>query len=332
MDIFAWIEQELKPKVCTSEEFIYNDMDSQSSRCLPIIYEPFDIKKRAHWQDRGSLFDYLSSVGEKKLLDFGPGDGWPSLVVAPYVDEVVGVEGSRRRVEVCTENAERLGISNASFAYVEPGTVLPFEDNSFDGIMVATAIEQTPDPKDTLRQLFRVLQNGGRLRIAYEALSRYRGGQKQDLWLYPIDDQTCRLILYDRCIDRERVRQYGVTFAMDRQHMIRSFPQEGGSLSFNMVTIPLLKQACSAIIDTRMCTLTHPSGATLVSWLHDIGFREVNPSHSGAEFAGQLFDHLSEEHLPKDINAVDKMLQPLVRIVVQMPAPLSIDPMITAIK
>jgi len=332
MGIFRWIEQELKPKVCTSEEFIYNDMDSQSSRCLPVIYQPFDAADRAHWRDRGSLFDYLSSIEGKKLLDFGPGDGWPSLIVAPFVDEVIGVEGSHRRVEVCAENARRLGISNASFAYVAPGARLPFQDNSFDGVMAATSVEQTQDPKATLRELFRVLHQGGRLRMAYEALGEYRNGRERDIWLHPINDHTCRLILYDRQIDREQVQQYGVTFAMGQQEVIESFSSGGGSLWFDMITVPLLEKARSAIIDARLCSLIHPSGETLVSWLNDIGFREVIPSHSGAEFAGRLFDQHPVKHRPKDIKALDTMLQPLVRIVVQMAAPLSVDPMITAIK
>ena len=100
----------------------------------------------------------------------------------------------------------------------------------------------------------------------------------------------------------------------------------------NSISIPLLEKARLSIIDARFCILIHPSGETFVSWLNDIGFREVIPSHSGAEFAGQLFDRLPEKHHPKDIKALDTMLQPLVRIVIQMAAPLSVDPMITAIK
>jgi len=332
MDAFDWIEQVLNPKACTSEEFTYDDMDSQSDRSLPIIYQPFNAGQRAHWQDRGSLFDYLFSTQGKKLLDFGPGDGWPSLIVAPFVEEVVGVEGSGRRVEVCTENARRLGISNARFIYVEPGTPLPYPDNSFDGVMAASSVEQTPDPKTTLREFFRVLRPGGRVRIDYEALSRYRNGQEQEVWLWELSDHICRLMLYDRDIDRERARQYSVTFAMSGQEVTQLFAGDGRPLSFDMITIPLLEAARSAIIDARFCSLTHPSGPTLVSWLNEIGFREVVPSHSGAWFAGQLLDQLSQEHRPKDIKSVDDILRPVVKIAVEMAAPISTDPMITAVK
>ena len=334
MDVFDWIEKVLEPKPCTSEEFIYDDMDSQSGRSLPIIYQPFDAAKKSHWRDRGSLFDFLFSTdGEgKRLLDFGPGDGWPSLIVAPFVKEVVGVEGSHRRVEVCTENAKRLGISNARFIYVAPGAPLPFQDDSFDGIMAASSVEQTPNPKVTLQEFSRVLRPGGRLRIDYEALDIYRNGRERDTWLWQIDDHTCRLILFNRDIDREQVRQYGVTLAMTRQEVMKFFSKDGHTLSFDMITITLFKKIRSAIIDARFCSLIHPSGKTLVSWLKDIGFQKVIPSHSGSWFAGQLFDQFSEKERPKDVNAIDEMLRPLVKIVVQMVAPLEIAPMITAIK
>lgn len=129
-NIFDWIEQQLCPKTCTSEEFIYDDMDSQSGRVLPVIYQPFDANKRSHWGDRGLCLDYFFSTRGGRLLDFGPGDGWPSLIIAPLVNEVIGVEGSLRRVDVCTENAKRLGISNTEFIYVPPGDPLSFPDNS----------------------------------------------------------------------------------------------------------------------------------------------------------------------------------------------------------
>jgi len=332
VDVFEWIDQVLSPRSCTSEEFMYDDMDSQSGHGLPIIYQPFDVDQRSHWRDRGSLFDYLFSTAGSRLLDFGPGDGWPSLIVAPFVEQVVGVEGSRRRVQVCTDNAERLGISNARFIYVEPGVRLPFPDNSFDGVMAASSVEQTPDPEATLGEFFRVLRPGGRVRIGYEALSRYRNGEEREAWLWEVDHRSCRLMLYDRDIDGERARQYSLTFGMSGQEATELFAADEDPPSFDMITIPLLEKGRSAITDVRFCSLTHPSGQTLVSWLRNIGFSQVLPSHSGAWFAGELFDQLGQAHRPTDIEGVDHVVRPVVKIVVQMAAPTNMDPMITAVK
>jgi len=331
VDLFDWIERTLEPRLCTSVELMYDDMDSQSGWSLPVIYQPFDAGQRAHWMDRGALFDYLFSTQGGKLLDFGPGDGWPSLIVAPFVEEVVGVEGSHRRVEVCAENARRLGLSNVRFVYVEPGNPLPFEDDSFDGVMAASSVEQTPDPQSTLRELFRILHPGGHLRIGYESLDRYRGGLKREAWLLGIDGHTCRLILVDRDIDGERARQYGLTLAMPRGEVEQRLAR-GHPLSLEVITIPALEELRPAMVDVLFCPLVHPSGRTLTSWLKDIGFQEIAPSHSGAWFAGQLFDRLPEVYRPRGIEGVDAMLRPIVGVVVQMAAPMDTDPMITAVK
>ena len=60
-----------------------------------------------------------------------------------FAAEVVGVEGSKRRVSVCAENAKRLGAVNVQCVFVTPGTSLPFDDESFDGVMAASSVEQT---------------------------------------------------------------------------------------------------------------------------------------------------------------------------------------------
>jgi len=67
--VIDWIKKELKPQICNSVEFMYEEMDSQSGKCLPLIYTPFDANNRLHWCDRGYIFDYLfSTEGEGKTF------------------------------------------------------------------------------------------------------------------------------------------------------------------------------------------------------------------------------------------------------------------------
>lgn len=333
-DVLAWIDRVLDPTPCNSEQFLYDAMESQSDHSLPIIYQPFDAGSPMHWRDRGSAFDYLESTRAegKRVLDFGPGDGWPSLIVAPYVAEVVGVEGSHRRVQVCQENAARLGISNARFLYVEPGTRLPFEDESFDAAIAASSVEQSPDPKATLRELVRVLRPGGRLRMSYESLNTYRGDQERGAWLWPIDEHRCRLFIIDRDLEGERARQYGITFSMSGPALIDALAPGASELSFEAITISSLEKVRSSVTEAGVCTTVHPSGRTLLAWLHEIGFHELQPTHSGATFAGRLFAELQAAERPTDIGGIDALLRPLVRIIVGMSAPVQTDPMITAVK
>jgi SAM-dependent methyltransferase len=338
MDVIDWIEINLQPRACNSEEFFYDDMESQSDYGLPVIYQPFDAGQPGHWRDRGSMYDFLFATQSegKTVLDFGPGDGWPSLLLAPHLREVVGVDGSHRRVAECTRNARRLGLANARFLYVEPGCPLPFPDACFDGVTAASSIEQTPDPRATLQELYRVLRPGGRLRVSFEGLAGYRGRQERTADLEALGSGACRLTLYDRHIDQEVANMVQLAFSRPVQEIEAVLSPQGESLSWEQLDQPALETLRPLVSDARHCTLTHPSGATLLDWMQAIGFREARPTHSGAWFAGQLFEQLSAGSRPTDLAGVDALLRPLVKIVVGMVAPPLIggqwDALITAVK
>jgi SAM-dependent methyltransferase len=349
--VLDWIRGTLTLRPCNTDELLYEHMASQSGRCLPIIYQPFDVENPAHWMDRGSLFDYLRSTGGGRPPDFGPGDGWPSLILAPYVAEVVGVDGSQRRVAVCRENAARLRIENVRFEHVEPGAALPFGEGSFDSVTAASSVEQTPDPFATLRELYRVLRPGGRLRIDYESLSRYAGRSEREAWLLELAGGTrslgtsgsrrspsggslarCRLMIYDRDIEGERVVHYGLDLALTIARAETLLVPEGGEVSIEALDVEALERVRPHIVDAVTCTLTHPSGPTLARWLKEIGFEHVLPSHSGSRYARRLYGVLGPDRRPRDLESLDAYLGPVVEAVVDLAAPMEMDPMITAVK
>lgn len=315
-------------------------MESQSSESLPIIYQPFDANQKSHWKVRGCLLDFFLSTQAygKRVLDFGPGDGWPSLIMAPYVEEIIGVEGSKQRVEICTGNAEKLEIRNVQFVYVEPGSPLPFEDGSFDAVVAASSIEQSPNPRKTLEEFYRLLRPGGRMRLSYESFIGYRNGREQEAAITSIKGKKCKIILYDydRHIDEEKVDYYGTSLDFPPEKMRQFIERRTGSLSFTALSTDLLEKLRPHITDARICTLTHPSGTTMLRWVVEIGFGEAKPSYDGGSFAAHLFSVLEEKERPRTMNGIDSMLKPIVKVVIEMIAPLNAlsggDPMITAIK
>lgn len=123
MSIVSWLLDHLNCRECSSAEFMYDEMDSQSGRSLPVIYREFDLGNRTHWRDEGQILDFFCSLAHEspRVLDFGPGDGWPSLRLAPMAAEVVGVDASACRIEECRTNALDLGVANARFMHSAAG-------------------------------------------------------------------------------------------------------------------------------------------------------------------------------------------------------------------
>ncbi len=331
MTVFTWIERELHPRPCTSDEFIYDRMESQSGQSLPIIYSEFDPAIRMHWTDRGAILDFALSLGDGHILDFGPGDGWPSLPLAPFVRQITAIDSSLKRIQVCRENQIRLRIENVEFHHLYAGRPLPIDDASIDGIAAASSVEQAPDPEFVLREFHRVLKPGGPVRLYYEALWQYRG-LEQEIWLHEIDDTHVILILYDRDLEREQVVQYALDLSLSHADIVDHFNPGGKSVTCQYITADKLKAVIEKITDCRICITTQPSGKTFIRLLENIGFRGIRPSPAGYMIAGEIYDSLEPSKWPGTLPDVDRLLHESVQAALQRTAPIELDPPLTARK
>ncbi|MBM3318529.1 MAG: class I SAM-dependent methyltransferase [Candidatus Eisenbacteria bacterium] len=168
--ILEWISRSTRPRAADASTLRFERMASQSAAGMPGIHVPLDPRRPDHWRQRALIWDYVLSLeGAHRVLDIGPGDGWPSLLLAPHCSEVVGIEPGPRRTAACRDNAARLRVANARFEEMS-ACALGFRDASFDGVVAATSIEQTPEPAAALREAFRVLRPGGVLRMSFELL------------------------------------------------------------------------------------------------------------------------------------------------------------------
>jgi SAM-dependent methyltransferase len=336
-DAVDWIVANLELRPTNAAEFWYDRMESQSGWGLPIVHQPFDGRVDGHFVARGAILDYAIVAGPGRVLDFGPGDGWPSLLIAPLVDEVVGVDGSRRRVEVCRENADRLGIGNTHFVHVPPGQSLPFDDASFAGVTAASSIEQTPDPTATLKELHRILRPGGRLRMGYESLGYYADGREREIAVGDPGEYPMRILIFDRHIEEEYVQHYGLLLDLERAEVEELLSAGGRKPSYAGLTPAVLRGLSGHLADAVTYTTQHPSCRTLLRWLGEVGFQAARPTHDGGWFARRLFQRLPEACRSREMGDVDRLLRPLVEVVVTMEAPNRAirngwEPMITALK
>jgi SAM-dependent methyltransferase len=323
--LIGWIESHAALRQSNSAESWYDLMESQSGERLPVIFVPFDGTNRGGFATRGTILDYAAHTCGGRVLDFGPGDGWPSLLIAPMVEEVVGVDGSRKRVEVCTANASRLGLSNVSFVHYPPGQPLPFGDASFDAVVAGASIEQTPDAYATLREIHRVLKPGGRLRMHYESLEYYAGEMECEVTLEG-DESESDITVFDRDLRNEAVSHYVLLFGIPRAEAEEILARHGAEPTCAGLNTQALEELQRHITGGVTWRTRHPSCRTLLRWLPEIGFSEAKATYDGGWFAHRLFDALPASQRPRDMKEIDDLLRPLVEVVVTMNRPVIARP------
>ena len=332
MNIIKRIEKEFTPRNCSSDQFMYDYMESQSNQLLPIIYQPFDITKRSHWSDRGYILDYACSAGSGTILDYGPGDGWPSLPVASFARHIIGVDSSLKRIETCRENARRLQISNVEFVHVPAGQDLPFDNATFNGVMAASSIEQSPDPFTSLRELYRVLKPGGTLRMYYESLESYRGEKEKEPVVWETSRGSLRLDIYDRHIDDELAVLYGNEFKLKLPALKKLLDvTENACLDLELVEnkFDLIKPYINVVL---RCRLSQPSALTWSLWLKDVGFRKIKHTRSGGDYLYWIYAIINSGDRPDNLAAFDSRFKRSVQEIIEDEISPASNTMITAVK
>jgi SAM-dependent methyltransferase len=92
-------------------------------------------------------------------LDFGCADGgYVQEMLARGVERVDGVDVEADRIA----DARARNLTGAEFQVFE-GAVLPFADETFDGVFMNEVFEHVTDEAGSLNEIFRVLKPGGRL-------------------------------------------------------------------------------------------------------------------------------------------------------------------------
>jgi SAM-dependent methyltransferase len=88
---------------------------------------------------------------DAKLLDIGCGIGW----LANHFSDYTGIDYSVEALKRATALGRNVSLANVS----DP---LPYEDATFDGVVIKDLLEHVPDPVVVVREAARVLRPGGR--------------------------------------------------------------------------------------------------------------------------------------------------------------------------
>ncbi len=141
---------------------------------------PRQRKERTLWDKQAAGYDgrtlqmfeeaYAQSIDRTRaalapgdrVLEIGCGTGIIALGVAPEVMSVTGTDISPEMIAVARKKAETQGADNVIF-HVADGYDLPFEDASFDAVLIFNTLHVVKEPETLLSEARRLLKPGGPL-------------------------------------------------------------------------------------------------------------------------------------------------------------------------
>ena len=118
----------------------------------------------------------LNVRASEKILEvgFGPGVGIELLAEAAPLGRIAGIDPSKAMVrQASRRNAAAIGTGAVVLRH---GTVasMPFEDEAFDTVLAINSMQVWPDAAAGLREIRRVLAEGGRVALAFTPNSGQR--------------------------------------------------------------------------------------------------------------------------------------------------------------
>jgi ubiquinone/menaquinone biosynthesis C-methylase UbiE len=109
--------------------------------------------------------DVPRDVRDRLLLEIGSGRGGLATWLAEHASQpraVVAADFAASAVRMGRDHADETGVARLTWEVADIQT-LPHADESFDTVISCETIEHVPDPGTAVRELARVLKQGGRL-------------------------------------------------------------------------------------------------------------------------------------------------------------------------
>ena len=125
------------------------------------LYAP--IYKRAMQADQ-QIYDFMydripDRIRDKDVLEIATGPGLLAKHVAPAAKRMIATDYSDGMIAEAKKGAVP---ANLTFE-VADAMRLPYDDDSFDAVLIANALHIVPDPEQVLREIDRVLRPDGLL-------------------------------------------------------------------------------------------------------------------------------------------------------------------------
>lgn len=190
-----------------------------TNKLLPPVVHPFNLQNDkqltyAQWQyekGRDTIALFLDKYtpeemfAGKRVLDMGCGAAGKSLYYASLgADFVTGVDiVSHYETEACAL-ADNLGLADKFRFVCASACDLPFEDGSFDVIIMNDFVEHVSDPEGALREAMRLLAPSGRIYINFPPYYHPYGAHLSDAvnmpWIHLLFSEKALVAAYKELI------------------------------------------------------------------------------------------------------------------------------------
>ena len=109
------------------------------------------------------FYGWLNLAAGDHLLETASGSGGPALYLArKFKCQITGFDINEEGIKTANQQAIDLGITNARFQLADVNQRLPFDNESFDGIMCMDSMNHFRNRLGYLREWYRVLKLGKR--------------------------------------------------------------------------------------------------------------------------------------------------------------------------
>ncbi|MEM6792582.1 MAG: metalloregulator ArsR/SmtB family transcription factor, partial [Acidobacteriota bacterium] len=165
------LETVLQKRRSRSQEFFSSTADDWDRLRDDLFGRRFDLEALLGLMDPGW-----------RVGDLGCGTGRTTRALAPFVREVVAIDGSSAMLD-----AARMRLADCDNVRLKNGDLerLPLADQSLDAATLILALHHVPDPQQVLREAHRVLRPGGRF-VALDMLPHGHEEYRQEMghvWL-----------------------------------------------------------------------------------------------------------------------------------------------------
>lgn len=126
---------------------------------------------------RKKAIGQLKKLAPKNILDVATGTGDVAILMEKILkpEKITGIDISEGMLDLGRKKIEKLGLGNKIMLQKGDSETIHFNNNSFDAITVAFGVRNFQNLEGGLKEMYRVLQPGGKLVVLEFSKSKQKG-------------------------------------------------------------------------------------------------------------------------------------------------------------